>query len=139
MKAIVLAAGIGSRLGELTRHRPKCLLPVAGRPLLDYWCESLSNVGVTDVYINTHHHAEQVRAFIESRPHGLKFVEGFEETLCGSGGTLRSAFDFVSGEDKFFIIYADNYAEISLARLLSFHAESGAPPIVVAAYPTERP
>lgn len=139
MKAVVLAAGIGSRLGALTKDRPKCLLPIAGRPLLDYWCESLARVGVKEVFINTHHHAAQVREFIRKAPHGLTFVEGYEETLLGSAGTLRSAFEFVRAEEKFFIIYADNYSEIDLARLMSFHEQSGRPPLVVTAYQTETP
>ncbi len=139
MKAIVLAAGIGSRLGELTKNAPKCLLPVAGRPLLDYWCETLAQAGVTDVYINTHHHAEQVRAFIATKPHGLNFVEGYEPTLLGSAGTLRAAYEFLSGEESFFIIYADNYVELDLNRLKSFHRSSGYPPLVLVAYPTNEP
>lgn len=139
MKALVLAAGIGSRLGDLTKNTPKCLLPVAGRPLLDYWCETLSAAGVTDVYINTHHHAGQVRNFIAAKPCGLNFVEGYEETLLGSAGTLRAAYDFLRNEERFFIIYADNYAEIDLSRLREFHSQSVNPPLVLVAYPTPEP
>lgn len=139
MKALVLAAGIGSRLGDLTRDTPKCLLPVAGRPLLDYWCETLAQAAVTDVYINTHHHADQVREFIGTRPHGLQFVEGYEKTLLGSAGTLRMAHDFLCEEQSFFIIYADNYVELNLGRLKDFHDASGRPPLALVAYPTDQP
>lgn len=139
MKALVLAAGIGSRLGELTKSAPKCLMPIAGRPLLDYWCETLANSGVDEVYINTHHHAGQVRSFIEKNPHGIRFTEGYEPTLLGSAGTLREAFDFLSSEESFFIIYADNYAEIDLNRLREFHADRSNPPLVLVAYPTNEP
>lgn len=139
MKAIVLAAGIGSRLGELTKNTPKCLLPIAGRPLLDYWCETLACAGVTDVFINTHHHAGQVQSFIASEPHGLRFTEGYEPTLLGSAGTLRNAYDYLSIEESFFIIYADNYVELDLNRLRAFHRSSGFPPLVLVAYPTPEP
>jgi len=139
VKALVLAAGIGSRLGELTRATPKCLLPIAGRPALDYWIEMLAEAGVTDVFINTHHHAEQVRAYIERRPYGLQFVEGYEPTLLGSAGTLQSAKSFLANEEQFYIIYADNFAEMNLLRLRSFHEKCGFPPLVVAAYLTEQP
>ncbi|MCB1060877.1 MAG: nucleotidyltransferase family protein [Calditrichaeota bacterium] len=139
MKAIVLAAGVGSRLGELTKNAPKCLLPVAGRPLLDYWCETLANAGVTDVFINTHHHAALVREFIGTRPHGLNFNEGYEETLLGSAGTLRSAKEFLSDSNRFFIIYADNYVELDLTKLARFHEEKNSPPLVLVAYPTDEP
>lgn len=139
MKAIVLAAGIGSRLGELTKNAPKCLLPVADRPLLDYWCETLAEAGVTDVFINTHHHAAQVREFIQTKPHGLRFVEGYEETLLGSAGTLHSAKEFLSDGERFFIIYADNYVELDLSKLARFHIEKNSPPLVLVAYPTTEP
>ncbi|MBK6766215.1 MAG: nucleotidyltransferase family protein [bacterium] len=139
MKAVVLAAGVGSRLGELTRQTPKCLLPIAGRPALDYWCEMLARAGVTDAYINTHHHADPGRAFVALRPHGLRFVEGFEPTLLGSAGTLRNAQSFVADEEQFYIIYADNFAEMDLLRLRTFHRKCGFPPLVVAAYRTDQP
>lgn len=139
MKAIVLAAGVGSRLGELTKHTPKCLLPIAGRPALDYWCEMLANAGVSEVFINTHHHAEQVRAFIETQPHGIRFTEGYEATLLGSAGTLRSAYEFLKNEKQFYIIYADNYAELDLTRLRTFHEGCNYPPLVVATYHTDEP
>jgi len=139
VKAIVLAAGVGSRLGELTRDKPKCMLPIAGRPLLDYWCETLANARVSEVYINTHHHAEQVRKYIAQKPHGISFTEGYESTLLGSAGTLRAAHDFVSAEESFFIIYADNYVELNLNRLKTFYDLSGQPPLVLVAYPTQEP
>ncbi len=139
VKAVVLAAGVGSRLGDLTRNCPKCLLPIANRPLLDYWCGTLADAGVTDVFINTHHHAEKVRAFISEKPHGLRFVEGYEPTLLGSAGTLRSAFEFLAGEKSFFIIYADNYVELDLNRLKEFHAAKNFPPLVLVSYPTNEP
>lgn len=139
MKALVLAAGVGSRLGELTRNRAKCMLPIAGRPLLDYWCEMLAQAGVEDVYINTHHCAEQVREFIVTRPRGLRFQEGYEPVLLGSAGTLRRAHDFFKGDDRFLIIYADNYAEMDLRRLVAFHDAKHRPPLVLVSYPTDQP
>src|SRR5690606_30111542 len=64
-KALILAAGLGTRLRPLTEQTPKCLVPIAGRPLLDYWVQALEKAGVTEALINTHHLAEQVDAYVE--------------------------------------------------------------------------
>ncbi|MCC6476096.1 nucleotidyltransferase family protein [bacterium] len=139
MKALVLAAGVGSRLGEITQRTPKCMLPVAGRPLLDYWMESLTRVGVKQTYVNTHYLAERVRPYLQSKPHGVEILEGFEPELLGSAGTLARAREFLSSDDCFLIIYADNYGEIDLARLIAFHEMKKSPPLVLLAYHTPEP
>jgi mannose-1-phosphate guanylyltransferase len=139
VKALVLAAGIGSRLGKITQRTPKCMLPVAGRPLLDYWMEALAKVGVTQAYVNTHHLAEQVRPYLESNPHGIEIIEGFEPELLGSAGTLAKARNFLSSDERFLIIYADNYGEVDLSRMIAFHDERRLPPLVALAYHTPYP
>ena len=65
VKAILLAAGLGTRLRPLTDTIPKCLVPIAGRPLLDFWIDQLADAGVREARVNTHAHAEQVRAYID--------------------------------------------------------------------------
>jgi mannose-1-phosphate guanylyltransferase len=139
MKAVVLAAGIGSRLGELTRETPKCLLPVGGRPLLDYWFEALAKAGVDEVLVNLHHHPEKVQAYIASQPYTVSVRTLFEPELLGSAGTLRRAWDFVAGERDYFIVYADNFARVDLCRLLEFHRAKGGPVLTLVAYPTDEP
>jgi mannose-1-phosphate guanylyltransferase len=139
MKAVVLAAGIGSRLGELTKNTPKCLLPVQGRPLLDYWFESLKLAGVTDVFINVHYLSDQVEKYIASQHHINRVTAFFEPALLGSAGTLREAREFVGGVEDFFIIYADNFALLDLSRLLAFHRACPHSILTLVAYPTENP
>lgn len=139
MKAVVLAAGIGSRLGALTQKSPKCLLPVQGRPVLDYWFESLTNAGVTDVFINLHHLKEQVESYLESQPWPVEAVPFHEPVLLGSAGTLRAARDFIGNDSEFLIIYADNFALIDLSKLLEFHRDRNSDCLTLVAYPTDRP
>src|SRR3954468_21760308 len=91
-KAIVLAAGQGTRLRPLTDTTPKCLVPVAGRPLLDYWVERLAAAGVREERVNTHAHDGQVQAYIEgvNRAGRLRMSESFEPELLGSAGTIAA-------------------------------------------------
>jgi mannose-1-phosphate guanylyltransferase len=139
MKAVVLAAGVGSRLGPLMKYTPKCLLPVQGRPLLDYWFESLKLAGVTDVFINVHHLKEQVEEYIASQHHITQVIPFFEPELLGSAGTLRASREFVGHDDDFFIIYADNFTLLDLSRLLAFHRARKQSILTLVAYPTEHP
>jgi mannose-1-phosphate guanylyltransferase len=139
LKAVVLAAGVGSRLGELTARTPKCLLPVARRPLLDYWFESLRAAGVTELFINLHHLPEQVEAYLREQQWGVKAKPFFEPELLGSAGTLRAAREFIGSDEEFLIIYADNFARVDLSRLLEFHRNRGNPCLTLVAYPTDRP
>ena len=64
-KAIILADGLGTRLRPLTDSMPKCLVPIGGRPLLDYWVDTLVDAGIREARVNNHAHADQVRAYVE--------------------------------------------------------------------------
>jgi len=139
MKAFLLAAGLGTRLGKLTEHIPKCLLPIGGRPLLDYWFDALEAAGVGDVLVNVHHHADVMREYLDSRVTPIRIRTLREPMLLGSAGTIRTAWDFVAGERDFFIVYADNFARVDLVRLAHFHREQGRPVLTLVAYPTDQP
>ncbi len=139
MKAFLLAAGVGSRLGDLTRNSPKCLLPIGGRPLLDFWLESFARAGVTDVLVNLHHHADQVKSFLQGRTSGPRVETLYEPELLGSAGTIKKAWDFVADEECFFIAYADNFARVDLSRLQTFHQQKQNPILTLVAYPTPEP
>jgi mannose-1-phosphate guanylyltransferase len=139
MKAFLLAAGLGTRLGKLTQNTPKCLLPINGRPLLDYWFDAFESANVTDVLINLHYFPDQVRAYLAQRKTGIRIETLFEQTLLGSAGTLRAARDFVRGERDFFVVYADNFARVNLNRLREFHTSKNHPILTLVAYPTDEP
>ena len=126
VKAFLLAAGIGSRLRPLTDRVPKCLVPVAGEPLLERWFRELLRVGVKDVLVNTHHLAEAVQRYVQTRPDdGLVVHLAHEPRLLGSAGTVREHRGFVQGEKAFFIVYADNLTDVRLDHMLAFHRDRG--------------
>lgn len=127
-KALLLAGGLGTRLRPITNATPKCLVEIAGRPLLDYWFEALSGAGVRDVLINTHHLPEAVRQFIlEKNRNGFRSVESFEPTLLGSAGTIAANADWADGADEVVIIYSDNFSDLDVSKLLIAHRGHGDP------------
>jgi mannose-1-phosphate guanylyltransferase len=127
VKAFLLAAGLGTRMGAITRTTPKCLLPVAGKPLLGRWFELLARAGVDRALVNTHHLPDPVRAYVASCDPPLEVRLAHEPVLLGSAGTLHANRGFVSGEDRFLVVYADNASQVDLRALLRAHrAESAA-------------
>jgi mannose-1-phosphate guanylyltransferase len=139
LKAFLLAAGVGSRLGELTAHTPKCLLPVGGRPLLDFWFDAFVAAGVTEVLINLHHLPDRVHSYLDRLNYPLRIRREYEPVLLGSAGTIRTHWDFVSDQSEFLIVYADNFARVDLRRLIRFHRDHGNPPLSLLAYETDEP
>ncbi len=129
MKAFLLAAGKGTRLRPLTDRIPKCLVPIVGEPLLAIWLDALERCGIEEVLINTHHLADQVTQFVCARgPGRLPRVRLFHEPeLLGSAGTVLANRHFVAGEDRFFVLYADNLTTVDLAAFDRFHCEKNSP------------
>ena len=121
MKAFLLAAGRGTRLRPLTDTIPKCLVPINGKPLLHYWLALCAKYGISDVLINLHHFPEQVREYVEKNDFGLRVSLTREDTLLGSGGTVKANSDYVRDEECFLILYADNLTNVNLKTLLDFH------------------
>lgn len=114
MKAILLAAGRGERLRPLTDTLPKCLIPIAGRPLLDYWLESCERHGFNDILVNTHYLPEQVESFLKASKRALRIRTVREDRLLGTAGTLRANWEFVAGEPLFLYAHADNFTNLDL-------------------------
>ncbi len=126
MKALILAAGLGTRLRPLTDQTPKCLVPIGGRPLLSYHLDALQNIGVSDVLINTHYLSDQVESFLEQYRQGVRdmsIVTAYEESLLGSAGTLKMNQDFFKGEEDFLVVYGDDLTNLDYARLLKLHKQ----------------
>jgi mannose-1-phosphate guanylyltransferase len=121
VKAFVLAAGLGTRLRPITDRTPKCLVQIGGVTLLDQWLDSLADVGVDEVVVNTHHLSRLVRAHVGQRT-GSPTVHLVEEPqLLGSAGTLRANRDFVAGEDMFLAVNVDNLTDFDLRLLIDAH------------------
>lgn len=124
MKAYLLAAGLGTRLRPLTNIIPKCLIDIAGKPLMQWWLELFERYSVSEVLVNTHYLAEQVHAFIESYNTGneiLQIREFYEAELLGSGGTVAATKSFIADDEDFLICYADNLTDINLGEMIDFH------------------
>jgi mannose-1-phosphate guanylyltransferase len=104
---------------------PKCLIPIAGQPLLDIWIQHLIDCGIREARINTHALAEVVRAHIAQINAGnrLCLVEAHEPVLLGSAGTITANMNLADDVDEIVIIYADNFSDIDLRPLIAFHRE----------------
>jgi len=120
MKAILLCAGLGTRLAPLTRVLPKCLMPVNGRPLLEYWLRSLDAAGVTEVLVNTHHLPGPVRDWLSASPFDARVRVVHEPKLLGTGGTLLANRSFFAAEPVL-LVHADNLCDAPLERFIEAH------------------
>jgi mannose-1-phosphate guanylyltransferase len=126
VKAVVLAAGLGTRLRPLTDSVPKCLVTVGGTSLLDRWLDELAATGVEEVLVNTHHLADVVRQHVAGRADRSPQVTlTHEPALLGSAGTLRANADFFDGDDMFLAVNADNLTTFRLRRLVEAHRDGG--------------
>lgn len=125
MRALLLAAGLGTRLRPLTNDIPKCLVPIHGRPLLDYWLEMLFAAGIKDILINLHYFPEQVTKYLANSAYQGKVQTVFERNLLGTAGTVRANLKFCAGEDLI-LIHADNLSRFSMKGFVQAHLNSPA-------------
>ena len=120
MKALILAAGRGSRLGKLTDSLPKPLVEVKGKPVISYLIDKLINLNVTEIFINMHYKHELLEKFILHSSYKAKLNLIYEPTLLGTAGTLKSLNNQLSTED-FIVMHADNYFQDDLKVLKQKH------------------
>jgi len=128
-KALLLAGGLGTRLRPLTLTVPKCLVPIGGKTLLNYWIDNLINAGIDHARINTHHLVEEVRkeiATVNQRPE-LMLEEFYEPDLLGSAGTVSENRDLADNVTDILIIYSDNLSNINLKQFLTYHRAQKSP------------
>jgi mannose-1-phosphate guanylyltransferase len=121
MRALLLAAGLGTRLRPLTDHTPKCLVDVKGRPLIDYWFDQLFDAGAERVLVNTHHLAEKVSAHVAASPFRDRVDLVHEVALLGTGGTMLANLDW-AGDEALFVAHADNLSSFPIRDFLAAHA-----------------
>ena len=123
MKALLLAAGKGSRLRPLTNTIPKCLVKIGGKPIIQHWFEKLHEVGCRDFIINTHYLAPLVSEFVENYKKinsDIKIEVSFEKELLGTAGTFREHMHKLCGEINF-VLHVDNYTPEGLDKLMHAH------------------
>jgi NDP-sugar pyrophosphorylase family protein len=132
MKAMILAAGLGTRLRPLTDDRPKALVTLAGRTLLEIALARLRTFGVGEVIVNTHHYAEMIGDYLKANDNfGMRIEISRENELLDTGGGLKKAvhffFDSSGHSDQPFILHnVDVISTIDLGRMMHFHAEQDA-------------
>src|SRR5215471_13365929 len=124
MKAFILAAGKGERLRPLTDTIPKCLLSIQGVPILGIWLELCSRHGIDEVLVNTHSHADSVKAYLHHNRREVKLHIAEEETLLGSAGTVLTHRFWIGSDREFWIFYADVLTNTDLSAMLEFHRRS---------------
>lgn len=120
LTAVLLSAGVGSRLSPLTNDWPKCLMPVQGVPILEYWLDSLASINVKRCIVNTCHQHSHVEKFLH-RPKYKSHVKIFnEKSLLGTAGTLRALRDWL-GSGPVLMVHADNWCGADLNHFVNFH------------------
>jgi NDP-sugar pyrophosphorylase family protein len=132
MKAMILAAGLGTRLRPLTDDRPKALVTLAGHTLLQITLERLRTLGVSEVIVNTHHYADMILEYLAAhQSFGMRIDVSREEILLDTGGGLKNAawFFLESAEDSdepFVLHNVDVISTIDLGSLVRFHNQHSA-------------
>lgn len=127
--ALLLAAGLGTRLRPITDKIPKCLIPVNGVPLLKRWVDSVRNAGIERVVINTHYKSDQVVEFLSNQYPGASWLEVLHEpSLLGTAGTTLQLVNKSIGEfDRVFVIHADNYWDEDFSAFVEFQKQLSNP------------
>jgi len=126
MKAMVLAAGQGTRLRPITDGMPKALVPVAGRPMIEFGLLLLRHYGVRDIVINLHHFGTQIENHLgDGKRFDVNINYSNEPELLDTGGGLLKAKAFLQ-EDSFIVINTDALIDVNLAEVLEYHRQKNA-------------
>lgn len=122
---MILAAGLGTRLGGITAAQPKCLVEVSERPILAYVVDALIKVGVTHLVINLHYRGDQIRKWVEENV-TIATEFSIEPELLGTGGGIKQARKYLDGEGDFIVHNGDVFTEFDLSSLLKAHKQKHA-------------
>jgi len=124
MKAMILAAGLGTRLRPLTSRRPKALVPVGNRPVIDRAIAYLKGCNITEFVVNAHHHSRQIiRHLNGGQPFGVKIDVRLEKEILGTGGGIKNVWDFWDNT-PFVVMNGDILTDIDLEKAYETHCES---------------
>ena len=119
--ALLLAAGRGERLRPLTDTWPKCLMPIHGRPLLEYWISDLLNTNVDKIYVNTHYLSHIVHEFLERDCFADRITVLTEASLLGTAGTIVDSYEAFQSKPTL-VVHADNWCGMPLVDFLDQHS-----------------
>lgn len=139
MRAMIFAAGLGTRLRPLTDHMPKALVPVGGVPLLHRLLTKLHAAGYTHVVINVHHHAAQIIDFLAAHDYGMHIdISDESDMLLDTGGGLRHAAQFFTGDEPILLHNVDILSNLSLDHFTTSFRPDCLAQVVVSERPTSR-
>jgi len=125
MKALLLSAGIGTRLKPLTNSTPKVMIKLNDKPCLWYAINNLKKQGITEFAINTHAFPEQIKNYFgNGEKFGVKITYSFEQSPLGTAGALNNFKDFFT--DDFLVVYGDVIANFEIKKLLEVHKNNNA-------------
>lgn len=125
MKAMIMAAGVGSRLMPLTMHVPKPMIPVANRPLMDNIVCWLKEQGFDSLICNLHYHPKAIRGYFgDGREWGVNLDYSLEHELLGTAGGVKNCEWFL--DDSFAVVSGDALTDIELQQMMQFHKKQGA-------------
>jgi len=126
-RAVILAAGMGTRLKWMTRHRPKALMRVAGEPAIVHVIRRLVAHGVREIAVNAFHHADQLAAYLgDGARFGCHITMSFEDKLLDSGGGVKKALSKLPGSGPVVVHNCDVLADIDISRLARMAPVDGA-------------
>jgi len=127
MKAMILAAGLGTRLRPLTAERPKALVELNGKPLLQILIERLKDFGIREIIVNVHHFGRQIIDFVRrNESFGLHIEFSVEDTLLDTGGGLKKAARFFDDGQPFLLHNVDVLTDLDYLHMLRYHNEKQA-------------
>jgi len=129
MNALILAAGLGTRLQGIAPETPKPMMEVRGTPLLEIIVQKLFKVGVSKILINVHHLPEKITSYILNQSYSDKIEIVRETKLLGTAGTLKNNIQQLISDD-FFVLHGDNYFQDDLREILRKHKKSGSEVLV---------
>ncbi len=120
MKAMILSAGVGSRLEPLTIDCPKPMLPILDKPVLQYTLEWLKKYNITKIAMNLHHYPDKIKDYFKGGLNfGMDIIYSYEDVLLGTAGAIKKIADFFN--EVFVVVYGDNLVNIDLQNLIEFH------------------
>lgn len=121
MNALLLAAGLGTRLRPLTNNVPKCLVPINDKPLMDYWLQMLGPSELVEkIVVNTHYKAEVVESYLKNHKYNYKITSVYEPKLLGTGGTVVKNIKLFKGE-PLLLAHADNLTFFDVEAFVKTH------------------
>ena len=126
MKAMILAAGVGSRLDPLTRAIPKPMVPIVNRPVIEHIVHDLKKHGFTEIRINLHYLGDVIQEHLgDGSQFGVQISYAQEDKLWGDAGSVKRSQDFFAGE-TFLVVGGDDISDIDLSGLVRLHREKNA-------------